>query len=667
MSNRHRKSELGQGRELLPILLLLLVAVIVPTVCVLWFMGQAMRNERLAVHQKLTEIYRDEIGKLQRQIQSDWNHRFAALASAAKKEKQYGGGQIFLNVLQTAESAVIYYNSEHVRYPRIDFYPAAFPEQKIAPWLEAEALEFEKNEPVPAAAAFSQIARETSDPTLAARAYLSQARCLAKANKRPEAIAILTQELAKPIYANTTDTTGRFIVPNALFFALQLEIESLNHSSLPDTQPNLSKLTTLEPLTRRLFDYNDPLMPSSQRRFLMDQVISMLTQKAPGKLPGFNQFPTRFAEGLAAIYLESGTPPSSESRLSPTRLPELFQIGVPQKTVVGLYRKKYIVANLELALKSFQLGGRLEVQPPGTLKNGKEPFLVLPADENRLPGWNLALFLEGTDSFATAMNRQEAVYLWTGFLVIGVIVVLAILMVRYLVRQVKLTRLKNNFVATVSHELKTPLASMRVLVDTLLEGNVRDEKQSREYLELISKENERLSRLIDNFLTFSRMERNKRSFTFEKVSPDQIVRTAMETLRDRFKAGGCELKVELAPDLPAITADRDALVTVLLNLLDNAFKYSENEKHITLRAFVKDGKICFSVEDRGIGLSRRDLERIFDRFYQVDQSLSRKTGGCGLGLSIVKFIVEAHGGSIQVEGQVGKGSRFTVIIPIAGR
>jgi signal transduction histidine kinase len=259
------------------------------------------------------------------------------------------------------------------------------------------------------------------------------------------------------------------------------------------------------------------------------------------------------------------------------------------------------------------------------------------------------------------------VYLWTGFLVIGMIALLATLMARYLVRQVKLTRLKNNFVATVSHELKTPLASMRVLVDTLLDGNVRDEKQAHEYLELISKENERLSRLIDNFLTFSRMERNKRSFDFANVPPDQIIRTAVDTVRERFEAGGCKLTVEMASDLPRITADHDAMVTVLLNLLDNAFKYSENEKHIILRAFAKDGNVCFSVEDRGIGLSRRAQERIFNRFYQVDQSLSRKTGGCGLGLSIVKFIVDAHGGYIEIDSESGKGSRFTVTVPIAGK
>jgi signal transduction histidine kinase len=113
-----------------------------------------------------------------------------------------------------------------------------------------------------------------------------------------------------------------------------------------------------------------------------------------------------------------------------------------------------------------------------------------------------------------------------------------------------------------------------------------------------------------------------------------------------------------------ITGDQDALVTVLLNLLDNAFKYSADEKHIVLRAYAADKNICLEVEDNGVGLSRRAVKKIFDRFYQVDQSLSRETGGCGLGLSIVKFIIDAHKGKIDVESQPGKGSTFTVKLPV---
>jgi signal transduction histidine kinase len=223
--------------------------------------------------------------------------------------------------------------------------------------------------------------------------------------------------------------------------------------------------------------------------------------------------------------------------------------------------------------------------------------------------------------------------------------VLAAGMASYLGRQMRLTRLKNDLIATVSHELKTPLASMRVLVDTLREGRTSDVRQVGEYLDLIARENERLSRLIDNFLTFSRMERNKRVF---------------------------QLTVDVSADLPKLCVDRDAIETVIVNLLDNAWKHSAPaspsaaavHKAVAVRAFATDGVVCIEVSDNGMGMSRRHVKRIFEKFYQVDQSLTRTAGGCGLGLAIVKFIVDAHGGTIDVVSQPGRGSTFTVRLPV---
>jgi signal transduction histidine kinase len=280
----------------------------------------------------------------------------------------------------------------------------------------------------------------------------------------------------------------------------------------------------------------------------------------------------------------------------------------------------------------------------------------------RLPGWSLQVQLTGADPLSAAESRKAA-YLWTGGAGIVLIAVLAAAVAGLLGRQMRLTRLKNDLIATVSHELKTPLASMRMLVDTLLEGRYRDAGQVREYLQLIAGQNVRLSRLIDNFLTFSRMERNKRAFEFAPLRVEDIVAAAVEAAQERFSGPGCTLQVQIQSDLPSITGDRDALTTVLLNLLDNAHKYTGDTKCVTVRGSLQDGQIVLSVADNGIGIPRRALRRIFDRFYQVDQSLSRRAGGCGLGLSIVQFIVAAHGGTVTVTSEPGKGSCFSVRLP----
>jgi signal transduction histidine kinase len=203
---------------------------------------------------------------------------------------------------------------------------------------------------------------------------------------------------------------------------------------------------------------------------------------------------------------------------------------------------------------------------------------------------------------------------------------------------------------------------MRVLVDTLLEGSYRDQQQVTEYLELVSKENERLTGLIDNFLTFSRMERNKQAFAMTRTNPAAVARDAAEAVKTKFSKGKCTFEVNIPDDLPDVTADRDAMVTVLVNLLDNAYKYSYDDKQIELSVSSEDGLVCFRVSDNGAGISRRSVKKIFNRFYQVDRSLARRAEGCGLGLSIAKFIVDAHKGTISIESKSGEGSTFMVCL-----
>ena len=378
---------------------------------------------------------------------------------------------------------------------------------------------------------------------------------------------------------------------------------------------------------------------------------------------------TAAAEDMAADYLDAHVkPPDLAARgLRPTEADGIWSFASEGTHVLALFQERRILeesASL-IADGGSPQGVTVKLLSPFAGHSVGEPFLSIAAGE-MLPGWQLALYLQGSDPFAAADKRQRTTYLWGGALAVAAIVILALLVARHVGRQMRLAQLKNDFVATVSHELKTPLTSMRVLVDTLLEGRYHDREQALEYCRLIAGQNERLSHLIDNFLTFSRMERNKRVFVFTDVEAAQIIGAAVGVARERCSPPNCHLDVEVEADLPPIIGDRDALVTVALSLLDNAQKYSEDGRHITVRAYAADkGTVCLEVEDDGIGMSHGVVKRIFDRFYQVDQRLSRRAGGCGLGLSIVKFIVDAHGGRIDVDSQVGRGSRFTVHLPAA--
>jgi signal transduction histidine kinase len=302
---------------------------------------------------------------------------------------------------------------------------------------------------------------------------------------------------------------------------------------------------------------------------------------------------------------------------------------------------------------------------PPTIETTVDRRLLTVDVGERMPGWKLAMSFRGEDPFAAAHQHEARTYLGAGLLAICLIGLFALGIGRVLSARLRLAQMQQHLVSNVTHELRTPVASIRALVDTLLARRIGDPGQVQEYLQLVAQENERLSHLIDSFLTFARLEQKRQPFRFEPVPLEAIVRSSLQFVAGRFQAPSSQLTVDLAPDLPRVMADPEAVQTVLLNLLDNAWKYTGEEKRVSLRAFSEDGQVCLTLTDNGVGLNREQARHVFDRFYQADQGLSRRTGGCGLGLSIVRFIVEAHGGTVAAEGELGRGTTFTIRLPAA--
>jgi signal transduction histidine kinase len=621
------------------LMLLLLLAVLVPSVCLLWFMNQAVQNERLAVRQKLADAYRVNLAVMQSQLEAHWRQAGAALDAEAD---HLAPPALFAKQVRAslADAVICLDSTGKVVYPG----PALAPrlEMPDIAWVLAEGQE--SSNPAEAAAAFAGLAGQTTNADLAARALQAQARCLVKAQKTEAAIAVLTGPLEDGRYRNTCDSQGRPLVPNAELMALEL---------LKDAAPNRVR-APLERLKQRLLDYDDPALSAPQRRFLMHELQRMF--------PDQTFSPMLAAEDLAARFVEAGPVQAGEPTLRPTVLPGVWQFASARGRVVTLHQTEALLGRMRDGIASQLLPAdvSLAVLPPG--KEFEQSLLTLLAGAT-LPQWRLALSLKDQRLFDTAAEQRIASYVWIGVLMFATVIVLAAGALRLVRRQMALTQLRNDLVANVTHELKTPLASMRLLVDTLLNSQPLHEQTAREYLQLIAQENLRLSRLIDNFLTFSRMERNKYAFGFKEVPATDIVEGAITAVRERFNAPGCQFETRIDPNLPSVVADADALVTAVVNLLDNAYKYSGEEKQITLSASAENGSVFFAVKDNGIGLSPRDTKRIFKRFFQVDQRLSRSGGGCGLGLSIVKFIVTAHHGSVRVESQPGRGSTFTIVLP----
>ena len=651
MSVRSRSAKTGPGRDvqLWPVLLLLLIVVLVPTVCLLWFMNQVIQNERLATRQQLAEAYRRDLANVRERLDRYWEKKAEALEKTA--EENASGAAVFAACVRSglADGVVCYGDRGQLTYPAAAVVvPAGAGDQDGAAWAEARRLEYTDNDPAAAADAYGTIAGQHAGTGQAARALQAQARCLVRAGERDAAIELITEELVKDEYRNAVDRQGRLIVANAELMALQLMGDPAGAGFR----------TTAERLAQRLTDYDHEVLSSTQRRFLMKELKGMVGRRV--------EFPTLAAEDLAARFAEVHPSPREDPVLRLSQLPDVWQLGRPGGRVVALFGTRTVRAQMHrvAAARSLPAGVSVALLSPEEETRSESSFHSIPAG-GRLPGWRLALSLGDRGLLETAADQRIAFYLWTGILVIGAISILAVLIAHTFRRQVRLTRLKNDLVATVSHELKTPLSSIRLLVDTLLDSEQINEQTAREYLELVAKENTRLTHLIDNFLTFSRMDRNKHALELAEVAAADVVRGAVEAAGERFDSPRCRFEVEIAPDLPPIVADADALVTAVLNLLDNAYKYSEDGRHIELRAYAAGPDVCFAVTDHGLGLTKAASKRVFRRFYQVDRSLSRSSGGCGLGLSIVQFIVAAHGGTVRVASRLGHGSTFTLTVPAA--
>jgi signal transduction histidine kinase len=407
----------------------------------------------------------------------------------------------------------------------------------------------------------------------------------------------------------------------------------------------------LKQLIAALNDYTNDI-PPGKRLFLMEELAEQTS------------FSTLVAERLFAAWTEGLNSDRSKEHLESIG-GQLYALRGAQ--CMGLYTQAYLKEAFRLKFNALLPVESVRVRVLTRDEPEEESALVRLSVGNIVPGWRVELLPMGHDPFGRQSRHRESIYVLLGCSIVTGMLLAGLFLARNLIKQNRLTKLKNDFVATVTHELKTPLASTRLLVDTLLEGRCPDPIKQREYLALIAQENRRLSRLIDNFLTFSRMERDKQTVQFADLDPKELVDRCEASVRERFDACGCLLTVDVAADLPAFRADLDSMVTVLLNLLDNGCKYSNEDKRIALSCYQDAEWIVFAVTDHGIGMHKSDLNRIFERFYQVDQHLSRRVEGAGLGLSIVQHMVQAHHGRIAVESLPGKGSRFEVRIPIRER
>ena len=283
--------------------------------------------------------------------------------------------------------------------------------------------------------------------------------------------------------------------------------------------------------------------------------------------------------------------------------------------------------------------------------------------ESVFPGLVLGMKLRGT-----TIEAMSAKWLRTSYIILGGLSLLLAagvwLTYRNVTRELALAKLKSDFVSNVSHELRTPLALIRLYSETLELGRLPNSSKQHEYHEIIRKESERLTALINNILDFSRIEAGKKEYTFRETDVADLVRSTLESYRFEIEQNGFRLEEKIEDNLPPLQVDREAIARSLLNLVNNAVKYSVSDKYLGVSLYRRNGGVNLEVVDHGIGIPPNEQAKIFEKFYRACDPLVHNTKGSGLGLSLVRHIVEAHGGEVGVESSPGKGSKFTITLPV---
>ena len=212
--------------------------------------------------------------------------------------------------------------------------------------------------------------------------------------------------------------------------------------------------------------------------------------------------------------------------------------------------------------------------------------------------------------------------------------------------------------------LRTPLALIRLYAETLELGRITTPEKKQEYYRIVRKESERLTALINNILDFSRIEAGHKEYEFRQTDIADLVRNTLDSYRYQIEQQGFAFEESIDPNLPTVQVDREAIARALVNLVNNALKYSADEKFLGVKLYRANGAVKLEVIDHGIGITRREQSKIFEKFYRTGDPLVHNTKGSGLGLSLVRHITQAHGGEIAVESTPGKGSKFILSLPL---
>ena len=524
---------------------------------------------------------------------------------------------------------------------------------------QGEREEYERGQFGKAAELYRGALDSARHPLQGVYARLLLARALAKAGRRSEADAHYSRIVVVP--AEWIDEQG---IPLSLYAAAPLIEAGSGYSQvLGQVQATMKGAPRLSPTAM----------------YLLRDLAGMLAEKAPAaaeREAARNLLPAviariRYLEQVLALQddFPNLLPARASGELSRNREPLWVPYG-EDSWLLSLAPPLAGQRAAAVVVSAKSIFGSLDATQGGANHSPGEVRIVAGSDSTgetlgeSLPGLRAVFLGRENSGLTTNWNLQQSFYFIALVLVLSMTLVGAYLLWRDVRRELRLAELRSQFVSSVSHELKTPLTAIRMFAETLQAARLRDTQTEREYLDTIVNESERLTRLLNNVLDFSKVERSQKSYRLEPTSLADIVRAAARAVQYPLAQQGFDLRVDIENDTIAVRADRDALEQAVLNLLTNAMKYSGEHREIDLRVRTQDDHGVVQVTDRGVGIAAKEQARIFEKFYRVQTPENRHVPGAGLGLALVAHIAEAHGGHVQVRSAPGEGSTFSIHLPL---
>jgi signal transduction histidine kinase len=564
-------------------------------------------------------------------------------------------------------------------HPGLVFVGQIFKEELLMPWegaeeqkrpseagrtgeliLKARQAEFEKNDLQLAISLLNRSLSSVDSSFQKCFIQVQKGRILSKLGDEEGAHRIYREILGQP-----SDLTDEYGIPFSLYAAGRLSVLS------SEVEPTLDRLEGLMEEIRWL--------PSSALYFIRD-ITALVNEKSQdshtellGRIANLRQSTKNALEDLERLeslkgYISSWMLRRRSLNQSGDSLNWEAYGDVPW--IVGIREFNEGQSQVLLAFHGPGVLSML-IEETGLAKTfpGTCRMIASPAGEGFSPGGSFEGFriqFEETDASAWSKSSLPFPILYWSILilVIGFTAFGGYLLWRDIGRELAIAEMRSQFAASVSHELKTPLTSIRMFAEALTMGVHKRPEAQKEYLQTIISESERLSRLLNNVLDFSKIEQGTRTYRFEPTSLEEVIHAAEEAMAFPMDQKGFNLQVEVEEGIPEIQADRDALEQAVLNLLHNAMKYSGESREIQLKLHRNGDMASIDVIDHGVGIVEEDRDRIFGKFFRVPGIENQKIPGTGLGLTIVSHIARSHGGRVEVVSQPGEGSAFSLILPL---